>query len=62
MQDAMADTSPLFGTISHYINEEMLAKIAVEYENSRPPISMQVCQSCGTSECPSSEFLGQAVA
>jgi hypothetical protein len=28
MQDAMANTSPLFGTISHYINEEMLAKIA----------------------------------
>jgi Patatin-like phospholipase len=50
MQDAMADTSPLFGTISHYINEEMLAKIAAEYENSRPPISMPVCQSCGTSE------------
>ena len=35
MQDAMADTSPLFGTISHYINEEMLAKIAAEYEKGR---------------------------
>ena len=35
MQDAMADTSPLFGTISHYVNEEMLAKIAAEYEKGR---------------------------
>jgi hypothetical protein len=32
IQDAMADTSPLFGTISHYIDEAVLAKIAAEYE------------------------------
>ena len=35
MQDAMADTSPLFGTISGHVNEEMLAKIATEYEKGR---------------------------
>ena len=35
MQDAMANTSPLFGTISHYLKEEMLAKIAAEYEKGR---------------------------
>ncbi len=35
IQDAMADTSPLFGTISHYVNEEMLGKIAAEYEKGR---------------------------
>jgi hypothetical protein len=35
VQDAMADTSPLFGTISHYIDEALLAKIAAEYEKGR---------------------------
>jgi len=34
-QDAMADTSPLYGTISHYVNDAMLAKIAAEYEKGR---------------------------
>ena len=35
LQDAMADTSPLFGTISGHVSEEMLAKIATEYEKGR---------------------------
>jgi predicted patatin/cPLA2 family phospholipase len=35
MEDALADTSPLFGTISHYVDQEMLAKIAAEYEKGR---------------------------
>jgi predicted patatin/cPLA2 family phospholipase len=35
MQDAMADTSPLYGTISHYIDEAILAKIAAEYDKGR---------------------------
>jgi predicted patatin/cPLA2 family phospholipase len=35
LQDAMADTSPLFGTISHYIDESILSKIAAEYDKGR---------------------------
>jgi predicted patatin/cPLA2 family phospholipase len=35
MQDAMADTSPLLGLISNYINQELLAKIAAEYDKGR---------------------------
>jgi hypothetical protein len=35
MQTAMADTSPLYGTISHYIDEAILAKIASEYDKGR---------------------------
>ena len=33
--DAMADNSPLFKTISHYINEEMLTDIAKAYDDGR---------------------------
>jgi predicted patatin/cPLA2 family phospholipase len=34
-EDALSDTTPLYETISHYINENMLAKIAAEYEKGR---------------------------
>ena len=33
--DAMADNSPLFGTISRYLNSDMLAAIAKRYEEGR---------------------------
>src|SRR4051794_4635052 len=35
LQDAMADNSPLFGTISRYLNSDMLAAIAKGYEEGR---------------------------
>ncbi|MEJ0096240.1 MAG: patatin-like phospholipase family protein [Methylocella sp.] len=35
IQDAMADTAPLFGTISRHVTDEMLAKVAEEYEKGR---------------------------
>jgi predicted patatin/cPLA2 family phospholipase len=34
-QDALADTSPLYRTISHYVDERVLAQIAAEYEKGR---------------------------
>jgi hypothetical protein len=34
-EDAMADTAPLFQTISKYVNERMMARIAQEYEKGR---------------------------
>ncbi len=34
-QDALSDTGPLYRTISHYFNEEVMRKIAREYENGR---------------------------
>jgi hypothetical protein len=34
-QDAMADTSPLLGLISNYINQELIEKIAAEYGKGR---------------------------
>jgi len=34
-QDALSDTSPLYQTISHYVDEAMLARIAAEYEKGR---------------------------
>jgi predicted acylesterase/phospholipase RssA len=33
--DALADTSPLFGLISKHLNEEMLSRIAQEYDKGR---------------------------
>jgi hypothetical protein len=33
--EALADTSPLFGLIRHYVNEQMLADIASEYDRGR---------------------------
>jgi predicted patatin/cPLA2 family phospholipase len=33
--DAMADTAPLFGTISKYVDAHMMARIAEEYEKGR---------------------------
>jgi len=33
--DAMADTSPLYATISQHINERLMARIAEEYEKGR---------------------------
>lgn len=35
VEDALADTSPLFETISHYVDQAILAKIAAEYEKGR---------------------------
>src|SRR3954466_8529606 len=35
LQDAMADNSPLFGTISRFLNSDMLAAIARGYEEGR---------------------------
>src|SRR4051812_5400355 len=35
LQDAMADNSPLFGTISRYLNSDMIAAIAKGYEEGR---------------------------
>jgi hypothetical protein len=32
IDDAMADTSPLYATISKYVDEGMMARIAAEYE------------------------------
>jgi predicted patatin/cPLA2 family phospholipase len=34
-EDALADTTPLYETISHYVDQNMLAKIAAEYEKGR---------------------------
>ena len=34
-QDALSDTSPLYQTISHYIDATVLARIAAEYEKGR---------------------------
>jgi hypothetical protein len=34
-QDALSDSAPLYQTISHYLNEPMLARIAAEYEKGR---------------------------
>ncbi len=34
-EDAMADTSPLYATISKYVDERMVARIAEEYEKGR---------------------------
>ncbi len=34
-QDALSDTSPLFETIAHYIDGEVIARIAAEYEKGR---------------------------
>jgi predicted patatin/cPLA2 family phospholipase len=34
-EDALADTTPLYETISHYIDSTLLAKIAAEYEKGR---------------------------
>jgi len=34
-EDAMTDTSPLFEMISHYVDEQMMADIAAEYEKGR---------------------------
>jgi len=33
--DALLDTSPLFGLIEGYVNQDMMAKIAAEYEKGR---------------------------
>ncbi len=35
IDDAMADTSPLYATISKYVDEGMMARIAAEYEKGR---------------------------
>ena len=35
IDDAMADTSPLYATISKYVDEHMMARIAAEYEKGR---------------------------
>jgi predicted patatin/cPLA2 family phospholipase len=35
IDDAMADTSPLFRTISHYLDAAMLGQVAAEYEKGR---------------------------
>src|SRR5205807_4009374 len=35
LDDAMADNLPLFRTISRYLNEEMIAAIAKEYDGGR---------------------------
>ncbi|MFY9627052.1 MAG: patatin-like phospholipase family protein [Methylocystis sp.] len=34
-QDALSDTSPLYQTISHYIDESVIARIGAEYEKGR---------------------------
>jgi Helix-turn-helix of DDE superfamily endonuclease len=34
-EDALSDTAPLYETISHYVDEKMLAKIAAEYNKGR---------------------------
>jgi predicted patatin/cPLA2 family phospholipase len=34
-QDALSDSTPLYQTISHYLDETMLARIAAEYEKGR---------------------------
>jgi hypothetical protein len=34
-QDALSDTGPLYQTISHYFTEEIMRKIALEYEKGR---------------------------
>ena len=34
-EDALSDTTPLYETISHYVDDNMLAKIASEYEKGR---------------------------
>lgn len=34
-EDAVADTTPFYETISRYVDKEMLTKIAVEYEKGR---------------------------
>jgi hypothetical protein len=34
-QDALSDSGPLYETISHYLNEAMLARIAAEYHKGR---------------------------
>ncbi len=34
-QDALSDSAPLYQTIAHYLNEEMLARIAAEYHKGR---------------------------
>lgn len=33
--EALADTAPLYGLITHYVNEQMLADIASEYDRGR---------------------------
>lgn len=35
VQDALSDTDPLFHTIAEYMNEDMVSKIAAEYEKGR---------------------------
>ena len=35
IDDAMADSSPLYATISKYVDEHMMARIAAEYEKGR---------------------------
>ena len=35
LQDALSDSAPLYQTISHYLNEPMLARIAAEYKKGR---------------------------
>jgi hypothetical protein len=34
-EDALADTTPFYGTISRYVDNDMLTKIAAEYEKGR---------------------------
>jgi hypothetical protein len=49
--DALADSTPLFQTISHYMDDNMLARIAAEYAKGRLLFIQTANLDAGQSVC-----------